>query len=369
MASVSIAMATLNGGRYLDDQLLSLATQSLKPAELVVCDDGSSDSTLSVLKDFQRAAPFPVKIFRNSERLGYRENFLRAASLCKGDLISFCDQDDVWAANKLERVVKAFNNPKVLLAFHNATVVDQRRAPLAQTFARSTAHIHPSLELSPWAIVPGFSQVFRRSLLKYSKLHRHSTDVYSAAHRMPHDQWFVFLASVFGSVCYVPDRLTQYRQHRRNCSGWLPTQPIAYALHGLTHASYYAGCAYAATSSILTVLEQIRENDGNTNQIERAIEHYRIIKKHVELRLQFYTSTSLIHRIRSVTSLIRDRAYTRTPSSFGIDNLLLDLCFGVPLGLANRAARKINLLSASIDEEAIESGKKSRHYADQKNAA
>ena len=75
-------MATLNGGAYLAEQLASLAAQSRTPDELVICDDGSTDDTIAVIEQFQRSAAFPVRLHRNSERLGYSLNFSRAANLC-----------------------------------------------------------------------------------------------------------------------------------------------------------------------------------------------------------------------------------------------------------------------------------------------
>ena len=98
---ISIAMATYNGSKYLREQLDSLAAQTLPPCELVVTDDGSTDDTLGILDRFRRRAPFPVHLHRNEQRLGYRDNFLKAAQLCSGELIAFCDQDDVWMPDKL----------------------------------------------------------------------------------------------------------------------------------------------------------------------------------------------------------------------------------------------------------------------------
>lgn len=335
MGSVSIAMATLDGARYLNDQLESIATQSCLPNELVICDDGSSDATLSIISRFARNAPFPVRIFQNQKRLGYRRNFMRAAGLCSGELISFSDQDDVWDHRKIERMTAAFENPDVFLAFHNATVVDARRAPVGQTFMRSTGAIYSALDLPPWIIVPGFSQMFRRSLLCYSDMYDRSIDIYSAADRMPHDQWFVFLASVFGSVAYLPDHLAQYRQHRSNSSGWLPSRPLAYAVHSVTHARRYAAFACAAVTNRLSLLDELRDRSTDSGRIEAAIEHYRAVKRYADLRLQLYTSRSLRRRVHSVASLIKDRAYSR--SRFGVDNLVLDMCIGMPFGSALRA--------------------------------
>jgi glycosyltransferase involved in cell wall biosynthesis len=81
MSSVSVAMATYNGEAHIHEQLLSLANQSLAPVELVVADDCSGDRTLDIVREFARTAPFAVRIYENETRLGYRANFMRAASL------------------------------------------------------------------------------------------------------------------------------------------------------------------------------------------------------------------------------------------------------------------------------------------------
>jgi len=337
MRSISVAMATFNGARYIGDQLQSIANQTRLPDELVICDDGSSDDTLSLISDFARTAPFRVRVFQNAERLGYRRNFIKAASLCSGDLISFCDQDDVWKSARLKRMARAFKNPDVVLAFHNATVVDGRRAPIGQTFKLSKEKIYAPLELPPWTIVPGFSQMFRRSLLRNLGLYDQSIDIYCPTERMPHDQWFLFMASLFGSIVYVPDRLAQYRQHGSNSSGWLPSRPLAYALHSVTHARYYAQAALIAVDNRLSLLTAIkRQSDGP--QIQAAIEHYSAVKRYAELRRQLYTSKSLRRRARSIISLVRQRAYTEQRTRLGLDNLVLDMCVGLTVGPALRNA-------------------------------
>ena len=119
---VSIALATYNGEPFLMEQLESLAQQTLLPAELVVSDDGSTDKTIEIVREFAAHAPFDVVVLEHGARLNYRLNFRRAAKHCSGDLIAFCDQDDVWVPNKLERMVRVFSDSKVQLAYHNAVV-------------------------------------------------------------------------------------------------------------------------------------------------------------------------------------------------------------------------------------------------------
>ncbi|MGA8529432.1 MAG: glycosyltransferase, partial [Acidobacteriaceae bacterium] len=117
---ISVAMATYNGEKYIREQLDSIARQSLLPYELVVTDDGSTDGTLEMVEDFARSAPFPVKIHRNDVRLGFADNFFKAASLCEGELIAFSDQDDVWLEDKLSVCSSHFVDPDVFLVAHSA---------------------------------------------------------------------------------------------------------------------------------------------------------------------------------------------------------------------------------------------------------
>lgn len=68
MITVSIAMATYNGERFLQEQLDSFAAQKCLPQELIVCDDGSTDGTIKILQDFAEVAPFAMKIYINPKK-------------------------------------------------------------------------------------------------------------------------------------------------------------------------------------------------------------------------------------------------------------------------------------------------------------
>ena len=85
--SISIAMATYDGARFVAEQLASFAAQTRLPDELVVTDDGSTDGTLEIVERFAATAPFAVHIHRNPARLGYTLNFSEAVSKCEGEII------------------------------------------------------------------------------------------------------------------------------------------------------------------------------------------------------------------------------------------------------------------------------------------
>ena len=79
--TISVALCTYNGARFLEQQLASLEAQELRPDELVVCDDRSTDNTVQMLESFARTAPFPVRIHVNPVNLGSTRNFDRAMRL------------------------------------------------------------------------------------------------------------------------------------------------------------------------------------------------------------------------------------------------------------------------------------------------
>ena len=219
MTSVSVAMATLDGERHLVAQLESIARQTLLPAELVVCDDGSTDGTLELLESFAAGAEFPVRLHRNERRLGVGDNFLRAASLCTGALVAFADQDDVWLEEKLARSTQALEAPGVRLCIHACTVVDQELLPFGRAVPDiRRARVAEPLEPPRWGQAPGMAMTFDRELLTLFPAERRPR-AHHAHGRLLHDEWIYGLARLAGRIAFLPDQLVLYRQHEVNVEG------------------------------------------------------------------------------------------------------------------------------------------------------
>ena len=131
---ISVAMCTYRGTRFLEAQLESVLTQDRPPDELVISDDASDDETPAILEAFQTRATFPVRILRNDTRLGPTANFARTVEKCRGEIIVFSDQDDVWLSNRLaclERLLA--DDPDAGYAFSDACIVDENLSPLGRT--------------------------------------------------------------------------------------------------------------------------------------------------------------------------------------------------------------------------------------------
>ena len=97
---ISVCMATYNGERYIKEQVSSIMQQLGENDELIVSDDGSSDSTLQVLDSFHDSR---IKVF-SGPRTGLTYNFENAIKNANGDYLFLSDQDDVWECNKVERL-------------------------------------------------------------------------------------------------------------------------------------------------------------------------------------------------------------------------------------------------------------------------
>ncbi len=207
---VSIAMATYNGASYLKEQLDSLAQQKMPPLELIVCDDRSTDATLDVLSDFEKTAPFAVQIFSNERRLGYKQNFMKAASLCGGDIVAFCDQDDIWNENKITVVTNAFRDAKCLVVSHDFSVMfNDGRQSIPSYFDQ--------LERSGFSRavgIKGCTMAFQKALLDRLGWPGPQSG-------WAHDAWIALIGTALNRRGYIYQPLIRHRIHGNNTSGWL----------------------------------------------------------------------------------------------------------------------------------------------------
>lgn len=89
--TVSVAMASYNGEKYIEEQLTSIFNQDLQPDEVILCDDGSTDATVQIVSEFieKNGLTGKWRLFQNEARLGFIHNFFHAIAKTKGDLVFF----------------------------------------------------------------------------------------------------------------------------------------------------------------------------------------------------------------------------------------------------------------------------------------
>lgn len=125
--TVSVCMATYNGERFIEKQLETIYHQTLRPDEVIICDDGSKDKTVAIITKFisERHLEETWKLYLNTENKGYPGNFYYAMSLCSGDVVFLADQDDVWDLYKIENMVQIMeNNPEIELLASRWGIID-----------------------------------------------------------------------------------------------------------------------------------------------------------------------------------------------------------------------------------------------------
>lgn len=210
-------MCTFNGERFLTVQLASIASQTVTPSELVVCDDGSTDSTVAIVRRFAERAPFPVRLTVNDDRLGSTKNFERAIALCEGEVIFLADQDDVWRPDKVAAMTTAFHqNPGASCLFTDAALIDETGARRTETlwqhigFDERKQRLVNSGEgfelMSVRNFATGATMAFRNRLREL--LLPIPTD-----HAMLHDRWIVLLCAAVSETRCLPEPLIDYRSH------------------------------------------------------------------------------------------------------------------------------------------------------------
>ncbi len=226
--TVSVALCTYNGARFITEQVTSILNQTVPADELVVYDDASSDDTISRIQtawDTARSehpATTPIlRIVVNQQRLGIAANFGCAMSACRGEFIVLSDQDDRWHPDRLTRgLARMHAEPKLLLLHGNArlinaegralgaTLFDALRVTVAELEAIAAGH---ALDVALYRnLVTGATTLFRRSLLQ-------------AALPIPlhwlHDEWLGVIAAALGAARVETEPLIDYRQHGANQIG------------------------------------------------------------------------------------------------------------------------------------------------------
>lgn len=212
---LSVAMCTYNGAAYLQEQLDSISKQTRLPDELVVCDDGSTDSTITICETYQNDVSFPVTIYHNAETLGAARNFEQAIQLCSSDVIVLADQDDVWLSEKLARLEAVLAaDTAVGAVFSDAEVVDETLRPLGYSLwqyldfnrreRRKMASGSGTQVLLRHNVVCGATLAFRAGFRELAL---------PAPPGWMHDEWVALMISIFSRLALIRKPLILYRQH------------------------------------------------------------------------------------------------------------------------------------------------------------
>lgn len=213
---VHILMSTYNGEAFLAEQIQSIQAQTVTDWRLLIRDDGSSDRTPQIIKEYvQTDSRIRFINENNPTNLGVIKSFHALAHHEVADVYFFSDQDDVWLPEKLELTLKEaakYDIKQPLLVYTDLKVVDQDLKVLSESMIRSQSHhANTSLlaELTENTVTGGVSMA-NHALIQ---LWQETDDL------LMHDWYLALLAAACGQLVYLDVPTQLYRQHGHNVLG------------------------------------------------------------------------------------------------------------------------------------------------------
>lgn len=234
---VNVLISTYNGEKYIREQIESIKNQTYPNIKIYVRDDGSTDGTIDILKEYKNSGEIELLI---GENVRWGKSFMTLLEVAdEGDYWAFCDQDDVWNQEKIQWAVEWFeqkDNNKPLL-FHSAyelTNEDMTEVTGIYTAPEYTFDFRRSLTD---CLYQGFSIVLNQRLREMMLCG--DKDVITS-----HDWWACLLVTKFGESYFDTRIASKHRRLKQSMSGGdLPSKIKWFIKTMKTGSSDIKGCA------------------------------------------------------------------------------------------------------------------------------
>ena len=201
----SVCLATYNGEKFIGTQVESILSQIGPEDEIVVSDDGSVDDTISILNSFQDKR---IKVYFNTGNRNPVHNFENAIKRSSGDVVFLSDQDDIWIAGKVKKILEAFKRPNTLAVVSDAMIINDNEDVIMQSYfavRKSGPGFFKNLYKNSFL---GCTMAFRGTVKKY---------ILPFPKNVPmHDEWIGLICSLHGKVTFLKEQLILYRRHDGN---------------------------------------------------------------------------------------------------------------------------------------------------------
>lgn len=218
---IGILLACYNGEKYINKQIESLLAQTYVNWKLFIRDDGSTDTTPDIVREYAAKDQRITTIEDDKKNLGSCQNFGLLLNLIGNQFkyIMFCDQDDYWLPSKISNTLaymlhlEAEQEKEAPLLVHtNFKYVDNNlQEIISKKYFQATkvsklnfAHL---LTQNP---AYGCTMMMNKTLTNLVK------NIPSQAEN--HDYWVALVASALGKIIYLNKQTILYRQHSNNIS-------------------------------------------------------------------------------------------------------------------------------------------------------
>ena len=221
---VSINLCCYNSEKYLRETLQSIAAQTYKNWELVIVNDGSSDSTESIISEF-RDQGYPV-VYHYQQNRGLQYSRNKAIELSRGDYLAFFDHDDVLMPEMLERQLAAFDEDTIVVYGNFIT--------REVTSGKEYMSFDPGREFFSGRVTEELCKknfIWIETLLAKIEAVRRLGEAFDPKLLIADDFDFVLRLSLLGSFKYTRDITFVYRMHPGN----LTTSRRHYFVHDFSY--------------------------------------------------------------------------------------------------------------------------------------
>lgn len=201
---ISVAIAVFNGSKYIAEQIKSIVNQSVKPHEIIISDDGSSDDSIKIAEDILRNTGVGYTIISNKYSRGFSNNFQSALECCTGDVVFLSDQDDFWMPDKIEKCIEKVVGVNKYLLIHDMFIGDAKLAINDKTYLEEMIFNR----LNPDDYCSGCAMVIDKDLLDVA--------LPFPAQLRDHDIWVNEIAKSLGQRVLLHSPLSIYRRHGKN---------------------------------------------------------------------------------------------------------------------------------------------------------
>ena len=223
---IDILLPTYNGEKYLSQQLDSLLAQTVSDWRLLIRDDGSTDNTVQIIKEYSSEYKDKIVFIEDSlEKQGTSGSNNILLSLVSSEYFMFCDQDDIWIDTKIEESLNEMkkreneypNTPIIICS--DACCIDENNKVLSESFFRSQKFFDFNMD---------FHRILALNVAQGSTMLMNYS-VKNLVKRIPsklfHDWWLAVNVALYGKIFYIHKPLLKYRQHRSNVVGALKIGP------------------------------------------------------------------------------------------------------------------------------------------------
>ncbi len=214
MKTVQILLSSYNGEKYISRQIDSILQQKDVEVHLLIRDDGSTDGTRAIIKEYEKKYPANVKAVLG-ENMGWKKSFFTLLQLAGDyDYYAFADQDDYWYEDKEISSIKVMEDdpaegPKLVQVDYITT--DENLQPL-----------NPQPEARP--IIPQHhdeifaEEFFQGCCMSWNKKAMHLLKMYTPKQNYGHDYWVGVVCSLFGKTYFLPQAKFSYVRYSDNAS-------------------------------------------------------------------------------------------------------------------------------------------------------